>query len=59
MCTYLFALLVRGHRHIMIPQETDPCVGVVFDRRNLMRPPFKEFVIEGFLHSPCTLSRKK
>ena len=55
MCTYLSTLLTRGHRHIKIPHETNPCVGVVFDRRNLTCPPVKEFVVDDLLHSPYTL----
>jgi hypothetical protein len=59
MCTYLSVLLTRGHRNIEIPQETDPCLGVVLDHTNLMGPLVKEFSIECLLHSPYTLSRKQ
>ena len=57
MFTYPSALLAGGHRHIRIPLEIHPYVGVVLDHRNMTDPLIKEFVIKGLLYSPHTLLR--
>jgi len=56
---YLSALLTKGHGHIGIPQEIDPCIRIVLDHMNLTGPPIKKFVVKDLLESPGTLSRKQ